>query len=205
MAYTPLALQGLATELGHALVIKELADATPKWDLSQPHNGATPALLAVCGNHLACLEIIGHAGADLDSPATVGPCAGMSPVHVAVIMPKAADMALRLLKTLVKHGANVNVTTVVTKATPAFLAARANNTPLLQVLVQASADVNLPGPYNVPPVFLAADGGFLAMLEMLKLAGCDFQPRLECEGDGDGELALMAAQRTEVGRPAEDE
>jgi ankyrin repeat protein len=109
---------------------------------------------------------------------------GMTALHWA-----ASHGELDLAQMLIYAGANLRAATRINGYTPLFLAARAGQAPIVDVLLENGADAKAVSTTGSTPLMLAAAAGSVEAVQLLIDAGADIQARETARG----QTALMFA------------
>ena len=189
-----------AASLGYAGILTVLHSHGV--DLEQPSvDGTMPLHYAALGLHVAAARcLVKTEAVYLDASPKDGPHAGLSALHIAAGLPGGVEM----ITMLGSHGADVDQTTPITRATPAFVGARLGLVDNVGALAGVGADLTIAGPFNVPVSMVAAHAGHVGVLRVLREAGVDLRQTLgDDTDDGLGETALAAAAACDVGGKGE--
>jgi len=186
--FTPLMF---AAQQGDPDSTRILLKAGAKPNDVQPKSGVTPLIIAAAMAHADAVDLLLEAGADPNARDTNG----YAPLHKAVrdsdygIDMDSKDAVLKVVKSLLKHGADPNLrmqqdkaklaaeikaganafygkrsTVTVTEivlsgATPILLAAETNNLDVIKALVEAKGDPNIPTEQGTTALIMAAGAG----------------------------------------------
>ncbi|XRA97454.1 receptor-interacting serine-threonine kinase [Pycnococcus provasolii] len=168
-----------AVRNGHVACLKMLIDAggisrgsTP-WDNSVAGNASVVMRIAVGKNQPECLRmLIVDAGisADILLPTLFKPKAGppgqhmyMTPLHLAVLV----GGRVKCIEILINAGANVNISCSDKRRTPMHVAAFNGDATLMQMLIDAGADVNAKDGEGATPMKYAAQNGHKECVKLI--------------------------------------
>lgn len=158
----------IAARSGHADVVKVLVDEGVSVNIRLNKTGwLTPLLAASTYGHMACVQILCDARADVDvSDRELDSTA----VHIA-----SSQGHADVVKLLCKVGANLNKSPA-SGATAVYMAALNGHTEVVRTLCTAKAvpDTETSSKFgNKTPLFVAAKSGYLEIAKILCLARCD--------------------------------
>ncbi len=217
---------------------KELVAGGADLDLPDPHR-VTPLVMAIMNMHFDFAAYLIEAGADIDKWDLYGRsplymAADMSTLPVMgngamVVLPSTDKLtALDVARLLLEKGANVNAqlkrrppyrnvpqdrggdSILSQGATPLLRAARAGDTPMVELLLEHGALVDLPSNQGVTPLMAAAgvefglrvtrgrnrtDEGVLSTMRALLAAGADIEARTLIEPRGESAAHLLVIEQ----------
>ncbi len=229
--FTPLLY---AAREGCIACAKELVAGGVDLDLPDPHR-VTPLVMALMNMHFDFASYLIEAGADIDkwdlygrTPLYMAADVSTLPVMgngAMVVLPSMdSTTALDVARRLLEAGADPNIqlkrrppyrnvpqdrggdTILSMGATPLLRAARAGDAPMVQLLLEHGALVDLPSNQGVTPLMAAAgleyglrvtrgrnrtDEGVLATMQLLLDAGADINARMLTEPKGDTASAQL--------------
>ncbi|CAG8601874.1 21079_t:CDS:2 [Gigaspora margarita] len=176
---------------------------------SLDHDGFSPLIYAVTNGHTKCVEILLGAGARIEPQATDGhshiplslackyghediamlllekraqiipDSEGLSPLHLA-----SREGHHKLLKILTEHGVALLDTRDKYKGwTPIFYAASEGNIECVDVLIQASCQVDISDESNHSPIYYAAWEGHIECIDKLRKAGGRVEKTIEMKDE----------------------
>jgi len=189
-AYTKLDCGGgqtalyLSCSLGYEDIVRILLSLGV--DLSAPSGDPTMLQVAAAGGHLAVVDRLLHAGANVNEP-PVPPDTGRTALQAA-----AEEGHLDVVRRLLLAGARVNMPPAYRSGCTALQAAAAGgHLTVVEHLLHAKADVNAPAvPFGQRALQAAAEGGHLAVVDRLLLAKAEVHTSTVYRG---ARTALQAA------------
>jgi ankyrin repeat protein len=217
---------------------RELAAGGADLDLADPHR-VTPLVMALLNLHFDFAAYLIEAGADIDkwdlygrSPLYMAADTSTLPVQgngSMVVLPSMDKLkAIDIARVLLEKGANVNAqlkrrppyrnvpqdrggdSILSQGATPLLRAARAGDTPMVELLLEHGALVDLPSNQGVTPLMAAAgveyglrvtrgrnrtDEGVLSTMRVLLDAGADIEARTLIEPRGESAAHLLVIEQ----------
>ncbi len=217
---------------------KELVAGGADLDLADPHR-VTPLVMALLNLHFDFAAYLIEAGADIDkwdlygrSPLYMAADTSTLPVQgngSMVVLPSMDKLAaIDVARLLLERGANVNAqlkrrppyrnvpqdrggdSILSQGATPLLRAARAGDTPMVELLLEHGALVDLPSNQGVTPLMAAAgveyglrvtrgrnrtDEGVLSTMRALLDAGADLEARTLLEPRGESAAHLLVIEQ----------
>jgi ankyrin repeat protein len=217
---------------------KELVAGGADLDLHDPHR-VTPLIMALLNLHFDFAAYLIEAGADVNkwdlygrSPLYMAADTSTLPLMgngAMVVLPSMDKLtALDVARLLLEKGANVNAqlkrrppyrnvpqdrggdSILSFGATPLLRAARAGDTPMVQLLLEHGALVDLPSNQGVTPLMAAAgvefglrvtrgrnrtDEGVISTMRALLAAGADINARMLMEPRGDSAAHLLVIEQ----------
>jgi len=176
--YTPLVL---AVMFGSTNVVQKLV-TIPGIDLDAKSDVGPAVIEAARRGKLGMVRALKEAGANMNN---VGGSNEISPVAAAIY-----ENQIDVARYLINQGVNVNIAGK-DGATPVFTAAQIGNLEIMKMLQKAGAVLDtVGGPNKVSAVGIAAEGGFLKVVDFLISEGVD----LDRQGlDGDSPAYLAAS------------
>jgi len=171
----------MAVRCGHTAVLNELIDS--RCDLqSYDSDGATPLHVAACKQRLECLEVLVRRGARTEATDRWG----LMPLHWA-----ARSGETEAAEALVRLKASVVARTIIHRQTPLHLASVAGQLGVIDVIVNAKANLDLQDNRGFTAVHVAVEHNRLEALKRLLQNGAG---RDHLTGAGDAAIHL-AVQR----------
>lgn len=95
------------------------------------------------------------------------------PMHPSLVVIAIGEENIDMIRTLIKHGLDINRPINRFGETPLLRALSENQNKIVSFLLDAGADVNLAGPIGFSPLMSASAGGNIEMIDLLVRRGAD--------------------------------